>query len=314
MMSYHKKSTKRVVKRKIDPLRVNGNLLLAFDHKRKALRSFHLDGVKSMEKSAFMEGFAKGVKRLARNNPEATGALGLGAVQAAVGRGMTTDFFLDRDKAFKDSVELKARRAGITLGTKKYKEFLEVEKGKVRKWVPILLAVQGAVTGAVLGNSFRSNYRYQQYGSGATSAQRLRTIGDLQKALSMTGRELTKSEARKKFHQLARKHHPDLGGSNTKMEAINAAWTEIQKTSWFQKLAFITGGSMTPTFWGAFEKKANAAAELAGLGMLAVPSIQHLRGKPLKESTTHKLEIAGLGTLAAPYAWSAGKKLFSKGK
>lgn len=58
-MSYHKKSTKRIVKRRIDPLRIKGNLLLAFDHKRKALRSFHLDGVKSMEKSAFWEGFLK---------------------------------------------------------------------------------------------------------------------------------------------------------------------------------------------------------------------------------------------------------------
>lgn len=58
-MSYHKKSTKRIVKRKIDPLRIKGNLLLAFDHKRKALRSFHLDGVKSMEKTAFWDGFLK---------------------------------------------------------------------------------------------------------------------------------------------------------------------------------------------------------------------------------------------------------------
>lgn len=61
-----------------------------------------------------------------------------------------------------------------------------------------------------------------------------------------------------------------------------------------------------------FFKKANAAAELAGLGMLAVPSIQHLRGKPMSEDTKSKLEIAGLGTLAAPYAYNAAKGL--KGK
>jgi hypothetical protein len=65
-------------------------------------------------------------------------------------------------------------------------------------------------------------------------------------------------------------------------------------------------------FWSGFIKKASTASELAGLGMLAVPSVQHLRGKPMKEDTTAKMEIAGLGTLAAPYAWSAGKKLLRK--
>jgi len=65
-------------------------------------------------------------------------------------------------------------------------------------------------------------------------------------------------------------------------------------------------------FWDGFHKQANAATELAGLGMLAAPSIQHLRGKPMKESTSHKLELAGLGTLAAPYAVQIGKKLLGK--
>lgn len=56
-------------------------------------------------------------------------------------------------------------------------------------------------------------------------------------------------------------------------------------------------------FWNGFVKKAEAfghAAELAGLGALAVPSIQALRGKPMKERTAHKMELAGLGILAAP--------------
>ena len=53
-------------------------------------------------------------------------------------------------------------------------------------------------------------------------------------------------------------------------------------------------------FWQGFEKKANHAAEIAGLGLLAVPSIQHLRGKPMSEDTAHKIELGGLGVLAAP--------------
>ena len=59
LIHYHKQSTKRLTKRKIDPLRVNGNLLIAYDHKRKAIRSFKLERMKHMEKSAFWEGFEK---------------------------------------------------------------------------------------------------------------------------------------------------------------------------------------------------------------------------------------------------------------
>ena len=68
-------------------------------------------------------------------------------------------------------------------------------------------------------------------------------------------------------------------------------------------------------FWNGFEKKANwkkhigDVAEVAGLGTLMVPSIQHLRGKPMKQDTTHKLEVAGLGTLMAPYLYKGVKAL-----
>jgi hypothetical protein len=65
-------------------------------------------------------------------------------------------------------------------------------------------------------------------------------------------------------------------------------------------------------FWDGFTKRANAAAELAGLGLLAVPSIQSLRGKPVKEKTKDIMEIAGLGTLAAPYVHQIGKSLLPK--
>lgn len=65
-------------------------------------------------------------------------------------------------------------------------------------------------------------------------------------------------------------------------------------------------------FWLGFEKKASTATELAGLGMLAVPSIQGLRKKPMSESAHSKWELAGLGTLAAPYAAQAVKKMMGK--
>lgn len=56
-------------------------------------------------------------------------------------------------------------------------------------------------------------------------------------------------------------------------------------------------------FWIGFTKQAEAfshLAEIAGLGILAAPSIQKLRGKPMKEHTASKFELAGLATLAAP--------------
>lgn len=56
---YHKLSTRRHVNRAVSPLSLNGNLLVAFDHKRKAIRTFRTDRIKSMEKIAFWRGFEK---------------------------------------------------------------------------------------------------------------------------------------------------------------------------------------------------------------------------------------------------------------
>jgi len=75
-------------------------------------------------------------------------------------------------------------------------------------------------------------------------------------------------------------------------------------------------------FWQGFEKEFekyaaggwSTAAELGGLGTLAIPSIQELRGKPMGEKTKAGLEVAGLGTLAAPYLHQIGKKMLTKGK
>jgi hypothetical protein len=74
-------------------------------------------------------------------------------------------------------------------------------------------------------------------------------------------------------------------------------------------------------FWTGFEKRAvdwghvgSTAAELGGLGVLAVPSVQHLRGKPMNENTSAKMELAGLGALASPYVVRGAKALLRKGK
>ncbi len=62
------------------------------------------------------------------------------------------------------------------------------------------------------------------------------------------------------------------------------------------------------------EKTANHGVELAGLGMLAAPSIAHMRGKEWSEKNKARAEVAGLGVLAAPSALAVGQKAISKGK
>lgn len=53
-------------------------------------------------------------------------------------------------------------------------------------------------------------------------------------------------------------------------------------------------------------------AEVAGLGVLATPAIQKLRGKPMSGGASAKTELAGLGILAAPSAVALGKSIKDK--
>lgn len=48
----------------------------------------------------------------------------------------------------------------------------------------------------------------------------------------------TKSEAKKYWRDFAMKHHPDRGGKESVFKKGNEAWEEVQKSGWFQKLAF----------------------------------------------------------------------------
>jgi hypothetical protein len=53
---------------------------------------------------------------------------------------------------------------------------------------------------------------------------------------------------------------------------------------------------------GKYGSMAEHATEIAGLGILAKPAIDKLRGKKMSEKKVAKHEIAGLGVLAAPSA------------
>jgi ATP-dependent DNA ligase len=51
----YRKLSGSMVKRKIDPMSMKGNTLVAYDHRRKAIRSFRMERVKELMKVAFLE-------------------------------------------------------------------------------------------------------------------------------------------------------------------------------------------------------------------------------------------------------------------
>ena len=74
-------------------------------------------------------------------------------------------------------------------------------------------------------------------------------------------------------------------------------------------------GMKKAAFWAGFEKRASVPghlAEVAGLGALAYPTIQEMRGKKVSDKTKHVAELGGLATLAAPSVYHLGKHLLGK--
>lgn len=86
-----------------------------------------------------------------------------------------------------------------------------------------------------------------------------------------------------------------------------------------QMLAHLPGGLKTVRTQADedLEKLAwHGAAEVAGLGILAAPTIQKMRGKEMSERKSHAAELGGLGVLAAPAAHTMieqGRKAFKPG-
>lgn len=56
------------------------------------------------------------------------------------------------------------------------------------------------------------------------------------------------------------------------------------------------------------------ALDLAGLGMLAAPTIQKMRGKPMQEKNKDRAELGGLGVLGASVAAEHGKDAWNAAK
>jgi hypothetical protein len=100
-----------------------------------------------------------------------------------------------------------------------------------------------------------------------------------------------------------------------KPEFIAAAKAHDPSGSALKKLYHMANEGARSAVAGTKIKVGSSAAhaiELAGLGILARPSIQKMRGKDMDDHSAHMHELAGLGVLAAPSAYELGKAGYQK--
>jgi hypothetical protein len=222
----YKKGNGRTVKRKIDPTNIRNGMVIAFDHKRKAIRSFKIERMKAMEKAAFWEGFTK------KGNAK----------------------ILDFGKKVKNLSSQIKHMEGLQL---------RLAENLAKKGVPQSKALD--------------------------KAMQIDNISELYRKLNMKDpgvKPLAKSFA--------------SGGTGM---------IELKKAANIKNIASKTKGLINKHKDNLYH-----GAELAGLGILAAPSIQGLRGKHMSEKTKDKMELAGLGTLAAPSAAHLARKVLRRGR
>lgn len=201
-----------------------------------------------MRKVAFrsVAGKIRHVKRLIQTaDPALKGAVGFGAVGAGLG-GYSEKKRLD---AHTHSKKFKSQ------SPEKQEEF---KKKSVRKIVgnSVRGAVRGALTGTLwfagnsaqrhMGKAFRkarrsarSGQRYSGSHGSAGEARSARTK-DVGTPEWLKGVK-TKAEAKTKFREQAKIHHPDRGGSEEKMKKVNSEWNSFQKHR-FNKLSHVLSG------------------------------------------------------------------------
>lgn len=109
-------------------------------------------------------------------------------------------------------------------------------------------------------------------------------------------------------------HYKKLNGRTVKRRIEPRSWRGNTLVAYDHKRKAVRSFRMErvkhmekAAFWSGFEKRAASAAELAGLGILAGPSVAHFAGHETSPTAQHAAEIGGLGILAAPYARNMAK-------
>ena len=194
------------------------------------------------------------VNQFLLRHPTAVGGAGGAALGAGIGRFTTRDSALKKDEQFQRRVHDAAHAAKAPKGSRRFVDIENAEKRKVRKGTALVVgslgAAEGAFLGRAVGRGVQAGRQHRQYwesfhrarSAGAGGARRYH--GDLSKhhsVLGTTGSEKTKAEVKKKYLEMAKKHHPDRGGDASKMKNVTSAYDDIKKSPWFEKLSFWSG-------------------------------------------------------------------------
>lgn len=194
------------------------------------------------EKRALVKNWARWVEKNPARNLAITTGLATGGLTAGIQQ------IPGLKNKQREQLEDQIKRKYPKLKGKKLKEKVDKALLKLRVLSPIVSGAAGAFQGYMGGSQLKQQQEFwNDFGRQSNrwrSATRMTPIRDLWGKLDLTGNETMKSEVRKKYYDMAKKFHPDLGvGSEDQMKKINNAWTEIQETPWFQKLAFWAGFS-----------------------------------------------------------------------
>lgn len=223
-----------------------------------------------LEKKAFMEGFEKeafNVKVDTIKKLPIYGALGMGALGGLSGyAGSSSSKTAYRKKYNKWKKNYLSANPGSSKDSinSAWKKRRTLEGLGVGALGGLLLGSHGKAT--ILGVHKRQGDYYRNYkrysSSGSAKGPSAGKGLDQLKGMLGVGGAKTKQEVKKGFRAKAMKHHPDRGGNPSTMKAINDAYSEIKKSSWFNKLS--------QPFWLGFSKQASGTAHGGGKGFTGV--------------------------------------------
>jgi hypothetical protein len=279
LLIHYKKLNGRTVKRKIEPRSWRGHTLVAYDHKRKAVRSFRMERVKHMEKAAGMNYY-----RLPKGHPHYHLTTQSGPNAGAIASVHPVKQW-EQHKVDESSM---TRTGGPSLNKEAADEpkhdpatFSHWASGLGKRFATIDNSLEKELIEKKafwVGFSKQASDKHKTRSKYITAGSALGGAG----AGALTGAE---------------------EGFSPKHTALLAAGGGV-----LGGLAGYLGAKRSEKHASAFAH----AAELGGLGVLAAPAIQHLRGKEMSEGAKAKTEVAGLGILAAPSLHAAGKGLLAK--
>lgn len=273
----YKKGNGRTVKRKIDPFSIRGNLVLAYDHKRDATRSFKIEGIKHMEKAAGIKEIFNTLKKRLKSNPYKHS----GKIEKVTKLEKVRELVSDGSGGWVDPAKKQLRlRVGSGLNKEganhmeKSAFWLGFEKQAGLPFKPRHLA------------NATSHLESMQLRYADKLSKRLGHSKALDEAMEMTDVD--------ELHKILNMHEPHIKPIAKSPASGGTGNIEMKKAA-----------SESPLYHGA---------ELAGLGILAAPSVAHMMGHKVKEKNQHRAELAGLGVLAAPSVVSLAKRALKRGK